>query len=177
MDDSPTFRAALEEKKRSSIGHLLIRCARLFNEEGLKRVRRDPALWAAKASHLSLFPHLDLDGTRLNELARRMDVTKQAVGQLVDELEDMGLLERRGDPLDRRAKLVTFTDRGRTVMLRGLEVIAEIEAQLLAQLSSRRREDLRGSLENMMATLEGMRDLGSLSPEGEPRNAKDGKGG
>ena len=63
---------------------------------------------AIRPAHTALFPHIDLSGTRQTALARRMGVSKQAVGQLVSELEQMGALERVPDPSDGRARLVRF---------------------------------------------------------------------
>ncbi|MEO2006862.1 MAG: hypothetical protein ABGY41_22515, partial [Candidatus Poribacteria bacterium] len=37
-----------------------------------------------------LFPHIDFEGIRLTVLAARLGISKQAVGQLVGELQSMG---------------------------------------------------------------------------------------
>jgi hypothetical protein len=42
-------------------------------------------------------------------------ITRQAIGQLVDELEDLGYVQRTTDPADGRAQLVLFTRRGRAM--------------------------------------------------------------
>ena len=67
----------------------LFKAARLINEDAIARVRERTGE-PVRVAHTALLPHVDLEGTRLTELARRMGVTKQAVGQLVDELEQMG---------------------------------------------------------------------------------------
>ncbi|UXN57371.1 MarR family winged helix-turn-helix transcriptional regulator [Phyllobacterium zundukense] len=64
------------------------------------------------AAHINLTRNLDEDGTRLTELARRASLTKQSMSELVDQVERTGLIEKRQDPADGRAKLVCFTDRG-----------------------------------------------------------------
>ena len=63
----------------------------------------------------------------LTALAELLDVTKQAVGPVVDEMVALGLVERRADPADRRAKLLSLTDRGRAARARALEVSAALE--------------------------------------------------
>jgi DNA-binding MarR family transcriptional regulator len=77
--------------------------------------------------HGAVIAHLDEDGTRATELARRSGRHKQVVGRIVDELEALGYVERRPEPADRRAKLVVPTERGRAVMRLSDEVIADIE--------------------------------------------------
>lgn len=48
-----------------------------------------------------------------SDIARRMDVGTVTVGGLVDRLEVRGLVERRSDPVDRRAKRVCLTEAAR----------------------------------------------------------------
>ena len=63
-------------------------------------------------AHVNLTRNLDEDGTRLVELARRAGMTKQSMSELVDQVERAGMIEKRPDPSDGRAKLVCFTPRG-----------------------------------------------------------------
>lgn len=160
MKDGETFRSKLAVTKQASVAHLLIRTARLMNEAGLRRVQADPQLFEARAAHLAVFPHLDLDGTRVTELARRMGVTKQAVSQVIDELEQMGIVERRPDPDDGRAKRVVFTDAGRAAILRGLSVLKSIEDEVLDALSPTRRKRLLEDLQTLDAALEHLNETG-----------------
>jgi len=149
-----SFRAELERRKRDSVGQLLMRCARLFNEAALARMRVEMGLPGVRASHTSLFPFIELEGTRLTELAARVGVSKQAVGQLVEELEEMGILERAPDPADGRAKLVRFSARGRRGLLEGLAVLRGMEAELSARLAGGDMERLHGILLRLLEALE-----------------------
>jgi DNA-binding MarR family transcriptional regulator len=51
-------------------------------------------------------------GTRVTELAEQARVTKQTVTFMVDHLERAGYVRRVPDPVDARARLVVFADRG-----------------------------------------------------------------
>ncbi|EON34204.1 Transcriptional regulator [Gordonia terrae C-6] len=63
---------------------------------------------------------------RLTDLAEQAGVTKQTAGGIVDQLEAAGYLTRVPDPTDRRARLVTLSERG----VRLCEVAArEVEVQ------------------------------------------------
>ena len=100
-----------------------------------------------RAAHTNLFPHIDLGGTRLTDLARRVGISKQAVGQLVDELEEMGALERVPDPEDGRAKLIRFgSDDEGSLLLRGLAVLGELETELEEHIGPRRMKELHRAL-------------------------------
>ncbi|MEM7154308.1 MAG: MarR family transcriptional regulator [Myxococcota bacterium] len=147
------FAARFEAEKRASMAQLLMRCARLVNERGLALVREHLGV-PLRASHTALFPHIDLEGTRLTDLARRVGITKQAAGQLVGELEQMGVVERSPDPEDGRAKRIRFIREGPRSVLQGLAVLREVEAQLEAQLGKSRMRSLHGSLLELLAVLE-----------------------
>lgn len=159
------FRAELERAKRASVAQLLFRCARLLNERALARVRERFGV-PVRPSHASLFPHIDLEGTRLTELARRLGVSKQAVGQLVGELEEFGVLERVPDPEDGRAKRVCFTEAGRRSLFDGLAVLGEVEHELAQELGARRMRALHRTLVDLLAWLEAPDD--DASTQGPP---------
>jgi DNA-binding MarR family transcriptional regulator len=56
------------------------------------------------------------NGLRQKQLVIRMGLSKQAVQQLVDELVEEGIVERRPDPADLRGNIVTFTRAGRAML-------------------------------------------------------------
>src|SRR5947209_19590317 len=60
-------------------------------------------------SHALVFSHLDADGTRPAEIARRAGISRQAVGQTVAQMKQLGLVKRAADPTNRRARLVQPT--------------------------------------------------------------------
>jgi DNA-binding MarR family transcriptional regulator len=153
----PDRRREIEAAKRVSAGHLLLKAARLLNERAIARIRAEanPNL---RTPHTALLPHIDFDGTRLTELAARVGTSKQAVGELVGELEEMGMLSRAVDPTDARARLVRFTARGRRALLHGLSVLAEIETELAAEVGRATLDRLRADLAKVLEALE--RDRG-----------------
>ncbi|MEL6182360.1 MAG: MarR family transcriptional regulator [Myxococcota bacterium] len=126
---SEAFRRELEAVKRANVPQLLFKCARLLNEHSLSRLRQETGQTGLRTVHTTLFPHIDLEGTRLTVLARRLGISKQAVGQLVDELVEMNTLERVPDPSDGRAKLIRFSEGGQS-LLHGLELLKTIEMEL-----------------------------------------------
>ena len=64
------------------------------------------------AAHVHITRHLDSAGTRPGELAARAGMTKQAMGDLIDQCEAWGLVRRVPDPHDARARRVEFTATG-----------------------------------------------------------------
>ena len=74
-----------------------------------------------------IFSNPDID-VRIKRLAHDLDVTPAAASQAVDRLVSEGLLDRRSDPTDRRAVVITISEKGR-------RVLAEVKAESNALLS------------------------------------------
>jgi DNA-binding MarR family transcriptional regulator len=95
------------------VAHLLWRVLQRARADGLALIADDPDVTGPlTASHARLLDHLPRDGARVTELAARMRITKQALGQLAGQLADRGYVEVVADSTDRRAKLIRFTPRG-----------------------------------------------------------------
>jgi len=97
-----------------------------------------------------LLQMIPVEGMRVTDLASRAGVTKQAIGQLVDALEELGLVQSRPSDADRRVRWVSRTPAGDAVMDQTLALIAAAEDRLRAEVGRRRFDD-------MLAT---MRELG-----------------
>ncbi|MES2638959.1 MAG: MarR family transcriptional regulator [Myxococcota bacterium] len=139
-----------------SLGHLLFRTARILNELGVARSSAEFGIPGLRAAHMGVLPHLDLSGTRATEIARRMGISKQAVGELLDEIEAFGVIERVPDPTDGRARIVRFTERGRAGLLVGLGVLAGIEAELAARIGADTVARLKADLSVALPAIEAM---------------------
>jgi MarR family transcriptional regulator, temperature-dependent positive regulator of motility len=126
----PPTDAALEARKRESVAQLLFKCARLVNERAMSKVNELPQAIPLRTSHTNLFPHLDFEGVRITELARRLDISKQAVSQTIAELELMDVVETIPDPADGRARLARFTDKGKLAIMQGLGVLRGLETEI-----------------------------------------------
>jgi DNA-binding MarR family transcriptional regulator len=97
--------------RHANIGRLLNNAVRRFEARVLV-LMSEKGHAETRISHVSLTRNLDIDGTRLTELARRAGMSKQAMGELVDQCAALGLVDRVDDPDDRRARLVVFTAAG-----------------------------------------------------------------
>ncbi len=103
-----------------------------------------------KPKHSAVFAQIDLTGSRLTQLAARANMTPQAMGELVDELEELGYVVRRPDPGDRRAKLIVLTERGHQCVTAGRETIEGIEERLTEILGTEGHHRLRALLTKLL---------------------------
>lgn len=92
-------------------GRALAAAARVFVRDVLRVVQENGFVMVTEAD-LRLFRHIDLDGTRQNEICARAGTTKQAIAKLLEKVEALGFVARQSDPGDGRAKIVNFTRAG-----------------------------------------------------------------
>lgn len=91
------------------------------------------------------------------ELSRAIDYDKTRLIALLDELEAAGLITRRPDPNDRRARLVSLTPEGTRRRAAARGAIREMEEGVLADLDPTTRSLLRKGLRH----LAGLNDAGA----------------
>ena len=138
----------------SGLGRLLFDCARLLDEVAQAEVNREAGRRLLTPALVRLLPHLSRRGIRPTELARRVDVSKQAVGQALRELERLKFVELVIDPADGRARLVRLTVAGAAAYAHGHEVLAFYEARLAERIGSRHVAAVREGLIRMLPVLE-----------------------
>lgn len=75
---------------------------------------------------------------RASVLARNLGVTRQAVSQMLNEMERKDLIAMSADPDDGRAQLVGFSTKSQKIRDDAMGVLAEIEDRLGAKLGRKR---------------------------------------
>lgn len=93
------------------------------------------------------------EGRSQQALASLLAVPPSRMVALVDHLEELGLIERRPDPHDRRVRALHLTDRGRKVHQRAIAVAIEHEQSLCSGLSESEREQLIDLLHKLQPEL------------------------
>lgn len=111
---------------RLAIGQLLVRLLREFRAE-LSAPAAEHGYADLRQPHLHIFGNVGINGIRLTDLATRAQLSLATTSELVSELQQLGYLERRPDPHDRRAKLIFPTRRGRQALDDAGDRVAEIE--------------------------------------------------
>lgn len=135
------------------LGPLLFECARLLDEIAQAEVNRQAGARLLTPALVRLLPHLSTDGIRPTEIARRIEVTKQAVGQALASLEAQGFVEMVPDDADGRARLVRLTPHGLAAFEHGRGVLAFFVSGLRERVGAARIEALRETLDRVHAVL------------------------
>jgi len=140
-----TTRATRDGQRERSLGVLAARLLFAFQDELYSRFE-EAGHGDVTRPHGALLAHLDAEGTRATELARRSGRPKQVIGRAIDELEELGYVERRPEPGDRRAKLVVPTELGRELICLSDEIIRDIEQRATAALGEPAYDNFKQAL-------------------------------
>jgi DNA-binding MarR family transcriptional regulator len=89
------------------------------------------------------------------ELARASILTSGAMTAVLDRLEEEGLIRREIDSEDRRARRITITEKGRSLIDRALEQRMARHRALNAALTLEEREALSDILRKLLIAVEG----------------------
>ncbi len=87
-------------------------------------------------------------------IAARLGLDRTALTHVVDDLEARGLVERRSDPADRRARRVALTERGVKVHAELARRVSVVERRLLGALSGSEGSALRRLLDRAAMAVE-----------------------
>jgi len=83
---------------------------------------------------------------RQQALAQSLCMDASSLVCLLNDLEDRDLIARRRDREDRRRGILELTDHGREALAESDAALAEIDAEILADLDEAERADLRALL-------------------------------
>ncbi|MFF5448541.1 MarR family winged helix-turn-helix transcriptional regulator [Streptomyces sp. NPDC012888] len=114
--------------------------------------------------HGLVFQALHGSGATSSELAEVLGVTKQAAGQIVDDLAGRGYVERRPHPAGGRRKLVVLTDKAMRHLAVAGRILFELESELEQRLGAQDRRIPRTELAALIRAMTDGDDLPPLRP-------------
>jgi DNA-binding MarR family transcriptional regulator len=144
---------------RVAIGQLLGRLLRHFRTE-LFAAAATSEYSDVREPHLQIFGNI-YGGARLTELANRAQLSLAATSELVNDLQQLGYVERRPDPQDGRAKLIVPTRLGQSALAAAGDRVAEIEEHWAALIG---RDTFAGACRAMQDLLDAL-DADHDTPE------------
>lgn len=97
-------------------------------------------------AHIHLTRNLDLDGTRIVDLAERAGMTKQSMSELVEQCAAAGLVERHSSAGDKRARIVRFTRDGLALLGAFRIAVRRAEAEMRSEIGAEAFDAARAAL-------------------------------
>ncbi|HYW27441.1 MAG TPA: MarR family transcriptional regulator [Terriglobales bacterium] len=86
------------------------------------------------------------------ELGEQLGIDRTTVVEMIDELEQQGIVVRRRNPADRRSYALTLTPRGQTVQKRAARVFDAAADEFFEALEPAERQALSGMLQRLIST-------------------------
>ncbi len=99
-----------------------------------------------RPSHSMLFSNLGLGAVRVTELAERAQVTQQAMGKMLKEVERMGYIERGIDQSDKRAKEIRLTKQGVKLARDSMHIVDEVRLYYAEKVGVEALDELERNL-------------------------------
>ncbi|HWN72674.1 MAG TPA: MarR family winged helix-turn-helix transcriptional regulator [Solirubrobacterales bacterium] len=126
----------------------------LLSQVGIHASKRFAERIAAVGLHPPLFRVLNLidaaEGTSQQAIGAAAEIPPSRMVALVDELEQLGLVERRPYPADRRVRALYVTRKGRQTLARGRKIAKDHEEELTRGMSAPDRKRLVELLQKMV---------------------------
>ena len=86
-----------------------------------------------------------VDTVTQSELAQRAGTDAMMTSQIVRALAERGLIERRTNPADARARWLRATDAGTELVSRAVAVVEAVDAEFFASLETKNARQVRAS--------------------------------
>jgi DNA-binding MarR family transcriptional regulator len=126
----------------------------LLSQVGIYAARQFSERIAEVGLHPPLFRVLNLvdaaEGRSQQAIGEAIDVPPSRMVALVDELEQLGLVERRPHATDRRVRALYLTAKGRETLVRGREIARLHERDLTRGMAAADRKRLTGYLQKIV---------------------------
>jgi len=106
--------------------------------QDFKRFMEETGLSFSQVNILMRLFHGGISG--VSEIGEQLSITDSAASQTVDRLVGMGLIQREEDPQDRRAKCLELTNKGRTIVEKGVEARSKWLEKLTDNFSEQQQE-------------------------------------
>lgn len=103
-----------------------------------------------RPAHSAVLANLGMGAVRVTELAERAQVTQQAMGKMLKELERIGYIARDTDPQDKRAKAIRLTEAGIELAKDSMAVVDEIQADYASKVGEQELEELEAKLRSVV---------------------------
>jgi len=143
----------LNAMRQSNLGHRLLALSKDFEHRLL-------ALYALsgyddiRPLHGSVLRNLELEGTLVTVLAQRAGITHRAIAKIIQDLEQLGYVQRLADKVDRRATRIWFSEQGLRLLRDSSLLIAQVIGFYKARLGDEQVFGLEQALKRIIISLD-----------------------
>lgn len=95
-----------------------------------------------KMSHGQVLSLIGPSGGRIQQMVKIQEISKQAIGAIANDLQELGYISRRTDPNDSRQVVLDFTHQGLQLLKDSVASIRELEQEFSEVLGQSRMQQL-----------------------------------
>ena len=153
----------IDDPHRRRLPPLLRRCWYGLNQAFRKRL----ATLGVTPNQFTVLRWLEEDdggGIRQSEICARMASDPNTIAALVERMNSDGLVKRKVDPTDRRARLISPTLKGRRIYAKARPIAVELQAEVLEVIPAGERERLLEQIEILAEACQASLEPESQSP-------------
>jgi len=149
----------IDDPHRRRLPPLLRRCWYGLNQAFRKRL----ATLGITPNQFTVLRWLEEDdsGVRQSEICARMASDPNTIAALVERMEADGMVKRKVDPTDRRARLISSTAKGRRTYAKARPIAVDLQEEVLQAIPA-------GERERLLAQIEILSDACQLALQDEP---------
>jgi DNA-binding MarR family transcriptional regulator len=103
--------------------------------------------------HTDILRNVEVEGSRVTDIAAGCNTTKQAAGQVIKELVSLGYVRQLINRNDTRVRMVVFTERGMNLIMHLGGIFKRIDVKLAAAIGSKELAELRVNVDRMIDKL------------------------
>lgn len=144
--------------------HDVSRMRRTLFDHEMKPLGITRSQWWVLAQLSRTEGHVGGEGMLQTDLAKLLDVGKVTIGGLIDRLESSGFVERRPDRVDRRAKRLVVTAKGKKVLDQMVTVGRQLNLSVFEGISEKDIKTAEKVLARMKTNIRGILAPLKLSP-------------
>lgn len=151
-DNSTRTRSNAHRRLQASLARVL----RELDKDFERRVYEELAARGypdVRPSHGPVFSNLGTGAVRVTQLAQRTQVTQQAMGKMLKELEIMGYVVRNIDQGDKRAKEIKLTERGHALVACASDAVDAVRAHYEKRIGTQALNELETRLRDAASKL------------------------
>lgn len=149
--------AERNQEVTSTLANDLSRLLREFSRDYERRIGRaltQRGYRDIRPSHCTVLANLGTGAIRVTELAKRAQVTQQAMGKMLKELERMGYVARDVDSSDKRARAIRLTEAGTELALAAVAAADAVRAHYATKVGELELAELESNLRRALDRLD-----------------------
>jgi DNA-binding MarR family transcriptional regulator len=152
QDMAPAWLAPERQRPDLQLWVRLLACAHAAEQRVKARIKEK---FGINQTQFNLLSQLDRapGGIRMGEVARRTVVTGSNVTVVVDDLERRGFVTRQTAADDRRATVITLTEKGRTEFAQMAPILAGWIEEIFAEMPKQEKRELVQRLDALKAAM------------------------